>query len=182
MYGRWGVTRISQESLCHRLISRGALIVKLAHMTMISFDAHPFDTFHVRGRRALVDDQLASALDVTGQGFMEEIDVEAARDVCEEAVDVLERFVVCLEGFDQVRRGFHELLRHHSTTNVLQKRAPLGDVGPIVGCSEEQDAVRGNVYGSEMLDLFVVHAPAVNEGALDDQAAQRVANEDYGSV
>lgn len=45
-------------------------------------------------------------------------------------------------------------------------------------CTEKQDAERRHVDGAQVFRLLTGQASAVDQGALDDQATQRVADED----
>jgi hypothetical protein len=63
---------------------------------------------------------------------MEEIDVESAHNLGKQAVDVLQRLIVGSQGFDEMGRCLEELLWQNSAADILQQRAPSGDIGAIV--------------------------------------------------
>lgn len=97
-----GVTGITQECLCHGLVSWGTVVLELAHVAMVGLDAHALHTLRGRGCRAFIHDQLPSSLDIRRQGFMEQVDVVAAHDLDEETVDVLQGLVVGSKGSNEV--------------------------------------------------------------------------------
>lgn len=130
-----GIARVPQQRLSNRFIARRVIIIELAHVSVVSFDAHTFDTFSVGCGGTLVHDQLACPFDITRQCLVEEVNVEPAGYVGEEAVDVLKRLVVGLQSLYQMRRRLHELLRHNDTTDVLQQQTPFGNVRTVVRCS-----------------------------------------------
>lgn len=150
-----GVTRIAQESLGHSLVSRGAVVLKLTHVSVVRLYTHAFDTLHLGGSRALIHNHLPSALDIRGQGLVEEVNVEAAHDFDEEAVDVLQRLVVRSQDLDEMWRRVKEFPRQDGTADILQQEAPFGDVRAIVGSTQEQNTIRRHEDRPKVLDLFV---------------------------
>jgi len=179
---RGSMVGVAEKRLGDRLEPRSVLVVELAHVAVVRLDAHALDALQDGRRGGLVDDDLAGALDVHGFGLVEEVDVEAGDDVDEEEVDVLQELVVRLERLDELGRRVHELLGQHRAADVLQQVAPFGHVGAVVRRAQEQDAVGRDVDGPEVLELLAGHAAAVQERALDDEAAEGVADKDDGPL
>lgn len=95
-----GIARVPQQRLGNCFKARRVIIIELAHVSVVGFDAHTFDTFCVGCGGTFVHNQLAGPFDITRQCLVKEVNVEPAGYVGEEAVNVLERLVVGLQRLD----------------------------------------------------------------------------------
>lgn len=163
---------ISQQCLGHCFVSRGILVLELAHGAVIRFDSHAFHAFDIRRGRALVNDELAGSLDIGRTSLVEEVDVIPGYDICEKAVDILKGLIIRVERLDELGRAFDDLLGQDRTADILQERTPFGHVGAIVGSSQEEKTIRGHEDGTEMLDLLTCDTATVDQRALDHEAPE----------
>ena len=102
---------------------------------------------------------------------MEEVDVEARHEIGKETIDMLEGLIVGAQRLDQLGRGFHELLGQDGAADIVQQQTPFGDIRSIVWSTEEEDTEGGYVDGSQVLGPDASKIEAVDQSALDDQAA-----------
>lgn len=113
---------------------------------------------------------------------MEEVNVKAVEDLNELAIDVLQGLIVGLEGIDQLRLRVHDLLRKHDGTDPFQSVAPLGNIGAVVRCAQEEDAVSGYEDGAIVLGLQASDFGAVDQGPLDHQTSQAMGHPNDGTL
>lgn len=180
--GPRGIAGIAQQRFGYSLKAGCGIILEFAHVTVVGLDTHALHALDVGCRRALVDDHLARPAQVRGERLVKEVDVEARHDIGKQAVNVLEGLVVGTEGLDELGRGVEEFLGHDSRADVLQQGTPFGDVGPVVWRPEEEHTVRRHEDGTQVFNTLVLDAIAIDQGPFDDQTAQRVADEDDGTV
>jgi hypothetical protein len=90
-------------------------------VTVIFLDAHSLHAFYHWCGRILIDNECAGAFEVGRLGFVEEVDVEPADNLDEEAIDVLEGFIIGLQGGNQLWCGVEELFGQSDGAKLLEQ-------------------------------------------------------------
>lgn len=61
-------------------------------------------------------------------------------------INILQCLIICLQGIDELVRRVDKTGGHNGVTDPFQPRPPLGNIRPLMGCSQEQYTVGGNEY------------------------------------
>ena len=147
---------------------------------MICRDARPLRCIQDRRRAALVHDVILCVFQIRSFLLPQEKDTESRHERCELVGDVLQHFRVFFERAQEGRVCFEGLVREGDGGELLKAAQEMRSAGAEVGGAEEEDAVGAGVDGVQVGDLGRGAGFGVGEGSFDDDAAEGMAEEDYG--
>ncbi len=148
---------------------------------MIRRDARPLRPVQHRRRAAFIDDVVPRVLKIRALLLPEEEDAEAGQERREAVVDALQDLRVLLQGAQEGRVGGQGFFRQGDGRELLEAGEEVRAAGAEVRGAEEEEAVGAGVDGVDVGDFGGGARGGVGEGGLDDDAAERVAEEDDGA-
>ena len=147
---------------------------------MIRRDARPLRRIHNGRRAAFVHDVIPRVFQIRSFLLPEEKDAEARHERRELVGDVLQHFRVFFERAQEGGVCFEGLARKGEGGELLEAAEEMGFAGAEVWGAEEEDAVGAGVDGVQVGDLGRGAGCGVGEGSFNDDAAEGMAEEDYG--
>ena len=147
---------------------------------MISRDARPLRCIQNGRRTALIHDIIPRVSQIHSLLLPQEKNTESRHERCELVGDVLQHFRILVERAQEGGVGFEGLVGEGEGGELLEAAEEVRFAGAEVGGAEEEDAVGAGVDGVQVGDLGRGAGGGVGEGSLDDDAAEGMAEEDYG--